>query len=37
MTVTITDAQGNVRAAREAEYFVRSHRHHGEHEHPEGM
>ena len=30
VTVTITDAAGNVRAVRDAQYFVRPHRHHGE-------
>jgi len=28
VTVTITDAAGNVRAVREGETFVRPHRHH---------
>ena len=28
VTVTISDAQGNVRAVRDTEYFVRPHHHH---------
>jgi len=30
VTVTITDAQGNVRAVRDTQFYLAPHRHHGE-------
>jgi hypothetical protein len=35
VTVTLTDAAGNVRAVRETQFYVRPHHHHDRHGHHE--